>query len=63
MRRAGAAYIFQRTGAAWSQLAYVTASEREALEDFQRALGIGHARTTDLVVFLTDLVAVEDAPR
>lgn len=39
----------------------LTPSERDALEQFQTALGIDHARATDLVVFLTDIVAVSDA--
>lgn len=38
----------------------LTASEREALEEFEHALGLDDQRVTDLVVFLTDVVAASD---
>lgn len=38
----------------------LTPTEQVALEQFQRALGLAHERVTDLVVFLTDVVAVSD---
>ncbi|HEX5058654.1 MAG TPA: hypothetical protein VFV99_04800 [Kofleriaceae bacterium] len=38
----------------------LTSSERDALEEFQHALALEHERVTDLVVFLTDVVATSD---
>ena len=35
----------------------LTPAERDALEDFQYALGLDDQRATDLVVFLTEIVA------
>lgn len=38
----------------------LTAEERDALEEFQHALALDDKRATDLVVFLTDVVAASD---
>lgn len=38
----------------------LTPIEQDALEAFQRALGLADERVTDLVVFLTDVVAASD---
>jgi hypothetical protein len=35
----------------------LTSDERDALEEFQHALGLDYQRATDLVVFLTEVVA------
>jgi hypothetical protein len=35
----------------------LTPAERDALEEFQHALGLDYQRATDLVVFLTEVVA------
>jgi len=40
----------------------LTPVEQVALEEFQHALGLTDARVTDLVVFLTDVVAASDVP-
>jgi hypothetical protein len=37
----------------------LTSMEREALEEFQQALGLEHERVTDLLVFLTTVVAAD----
>jgi hypothetical protein len=43
---AGAGYVFTRTGATWSQLAYVKASNTDAFDEFGSAVGIsGDGRT------------------
>lgn len=39
----------------------VTPAERDALEEFQHALGLDDRRVTDLVIFVTDLVSATDA--
>lgn len=38
----------------------LTALERAALDEFQRALALDDRRATDLVVFVTDVVGVEE---
>jgi len=38
----------------------LTSAERDALEEFQHALALEHQRVTDLVVFLTQIVAATD---
>lgn len=38
----------------------LTSTELEALEEFQQALGLDHQRVTDLVIFLTGVVAASD---
>ena len=38
----------------------LTSTELQALEEFQQALGLNHQRVTDLVVFLTSIVAASD---
>lgn len=39
----------------------LTSAERDALEEFQHALALEHQRATDLVIFLTDVVAASDS--
>jgi hypothetical protein len=38
----------------------LTSTERDALEEFQHALRLDHRRATDLVVFLTSVVAADE---
>jgi hypothetical protein len=40
----------------------LTSEEREALEEFQYALGIDHERATALIVLLTETVAASEEP-
>jgi len=40
LRRSGAAYVFARTGGAWTQQAYVKASNPDAFDNFGRALAL-----------------------